>query len=108
MTERTPISAHPATESEQAKNSIQLANTLNTEPRTVEDEAFGQGQLYSLGNEQATRLEIYPDTHTVRVTTRAARIELFQQEQPALTETGIVFTYEQKHHKGQLALTTDG
>jgi hypothetical protein len=106
VTERAPTPTHITTEPEQSWDTEAVANTLKTEPRTIQDDSYGPGQLLSLGEDPTLHLEVYPTTHTVRITTPAARIELFQQHQPTITDTGVIFINEQAQH--QLTLSAQG
>jgi hypothetical protein len=94
--------------SQQQWESTPLANVLNTEAAIVHDVAFGDGYALALGQPPATHIEIFPKSQTVRVTTSAARVELFCQAPPTTSAASVVFTQEHAAQTLRLTLAPSG
>jgi hypothetical protein len=81
---------------------------LQAEIAAAHDVAFGQGYSLSVGEHRATQIEVFPNSQTVRVTTQAARIELFRQAPPTRTTEGVIFSQDHKHQSLSLTLSPTG
>jgi hypothetical protein len=73
-----------------------LSRALNATPVLVQDETFGHGLRYGLGEHDALTLELYPPasnrrTGIVCLATADLVLTLFKQRMPAVAEDQLLF-----------------
>lgn len=76
------------------------------EPRV--DHLHGQGVRFRLGAPPETELELFPATHTVRLTGKDFQLSLFQQEAPTLAPEGVVFENRDQPERRWLSVSPTG
>jgi hypothetical protein len=108
VSERDQSQRRPVGESTSSWDQEAVGKSLNSEAGAVGDVAFGEGYSYHVGEQHVTCVEIFPQAQTVRLTTHAARIELFRQGPPTLTQEGVIFSQEYEQQSLHLTLSSTG
>lgn len=102
------MSQRPDDEGEAAQDT--LANALGSQPESTRDVGWGEGRSYPVGPEPdgSSRLEVFPASGVVRITTGDAQITLFRQPPPTIDGDQVSFEQERAHGGLALTLTRDG
>ena len=85
-----------------------VGEVLGTHARKTRDVAFGDGEALTLGKDETTTVEVYPDAMVTRVTTERARIELFGVPGYTVTNDRLVFVHGPESDESRLLVRGDG
>ncbi|MFF7080126.1 single-stranded DNA-binding protein [Streptomyces lavendulae] len=87
-----------------------VAKALGTKPQEVNDPAYGAGQHFQVQTEtNYLSLDTFPESGVSRITTKAARIELFGGTLPQVEDEGLVFIQKDADHEhSTVSLHPDG
>src|SRR5215218_5005650 len=81
-----------------------VGETLGAKARKTRDVAFGDGEALTVGKDEATTVEVYPDAMVTRVTTERARIELFGVPSYTVVNERLVFTHGPEDNESRLLI----
>ena len=85
-----------------------IAEVLGSPAEPRVDHLHGQGVRFRLGDPPKTELELFPATHTVRLTGEDLQLSLFGQEAPALAPEGVVFELRDQPERRWLSVSPTG
>ncbi len=86
-------------------DSAGLGEALRVLPSPITDVAYGDGHEYAIGD---LRLAIFPTTRVARLTSPDARLELYRQDPPTISEDGVVFARADRPTTAGLMVDADG
>src|SRR4051812_43089434 len=99
-----------STSAEMAGTGDQLAEVLDTPPKSIHDVGWDDGRAYVVGfdPERASRLEVFPDHGVVCLTSRDTQITLFRKGPPSLFSDQVRFEAGTEDEHLQFTLTQRG
>jgi hypothetical protein len=85
-----------------------IAEVLETTAEPRIDHLHGQGVRFRVGEPPGTELELFPATHTVRLTGEDLQLSLFRQGAPTLAPEGVIFELRDQPERRWLAVSPTG
>ncbi|MFG2489189.1 hypothetical protein ACGFSI_41450 [Streptomyces virginiae] len=87
-----------------------VAKALGTTAQDVTDPAYGEGRHFQVASDSTfLSLDTFPESGVSRITTKGARIELFDGMLPRVEDEGIVFLQKDSDHEhSTVSLSPDG